>query len=383
MATRFLDSSREAKEHVRTAGLSQAQGLASLVRAPADVAVRWAVLVALWLLAALVFWAFDALPYQDLPAHAGLIALRQRYIHSVFDQRYFVLASHVGPYTLFRVLGECASVVVGPVGAVRFLGMLPVLTLPFATMFARKHLHLHGKWDPSAGFFGLVLSFGFMTILGFASFLLGLSVLIFALPFWFRVLKRGLPGPCIHQEEHETPAVAIRNARKDAIRLCGVLLLLFIAHGHAFVLFLAIALTSAIVARPKLRVAYPFVPAVLLAARGSCPCRLRGRYATHCNNLSRSQRQVESAHYANAHDPYRRRLCGRCDHVASCYIPFRKTLHGANACADLSHLADCDGSILRELLAAPARHPLVWLCRRTHCSSVPLFAISCGWGTSL
>ncbi|MDP9152255.1 MAG: hypothetical protein M3O36_20210, partial [Myxococcota bacterium] len=49
--------------------------------------------------AALVFWVFDALPFQDLPAHAGFIALRHRYLASAFDRRFFVLAPHLGPYS--------------------------------------------------------------------------------------------------------------------------------------------------------------------------------------------------------------------------------------------------------------------------------------------
>src|SRR5450755_1402301 len=36
--------------------------------------LAWIGLAALTILAAMVFWIFDALPFQDLPAHAGLIA---------------------------------------------------------------------------------------------------------------------------------------------------------------------------------------------------------------------------------------------------------------------------------------------------------------------
>ena len=48
---------------------------------------QWLGLGAVGLLAVLVFWAFDALPFQDLPAHAGLIALRHRFETSAFDQK--------------------------------------------------------------------------------------------------------------------------------------------------------------------------------------------------------------------------------------------------------------------------------------------------------
>src|ERR1700736_1368167 len=68
-----------------------------------------------------VFWAFDALPFMDLPAHAGLIALRQRFASAPFAQQLYVLAPHVGAYSLFRFLGDVFARVVGPVGAVRML----------------------------------------------------------------------------------------------------------------------------------------------------------------------------------------------------------------------------------------------------------------------
>ena len=56
------------------------------MRSPA----RWLPVGALTLAAVLVFWLFDALPFQDLPAHAGLIALRHRFPSSPFEQRFFV-----------------------------------------------------------------------------------------------------------------------------------------------------------------------------------------------------------------------------------------------------------------------------------------------------
>ncbi|MDP9003072.1 MAG: hypothetical protein M3O46_23525, partial [Myxococcota bacterium] len=77
---------------------------------------------------ALVFWLYDALPFQDLPAHAGLIALRHRLPESPFEQRFFVLAPHLGPYSLFRALGQALLPWLGPLGAVRALAMLPGVT---------------------------------------------------------------------------------------------------------------------------------------------------------------------------------------------------------------------------------------------------------------
>lgn len=53
-----------------------------------------------------VFVAFDALPFQDLPAHAGLIALRERIVAASAERAHYVYAPHVGPYSLsFRFLG--------------------------------------------------------------------------------------------------------------------------------------------------------------------------------------------------------------------------------------------------------------------------------------
>ena len=78
----------------------------------------WVGLGAVGALAVLVFWAFDALPFQDLPAHAGLIAMRHRFTEASFESRFFVLAPHIGPYSLFRFLGEVFVRFVGPLGAV-------------------------------------------------------------------------------------------------------------------------------------------------------------------------------------------------------------------------------------------------------------------------
>jgi hypothetical protein len=196
------------------AGSSRA--LASSKASSFEARILWGLLAVLWLGGILVFWSFDALPFQDLPAHAGLIALRSRFASSLFDQQNFVLASHVGPYTLFRVVGEVSAAVLGPLRAVRVLATLPALTLPAAMLFARKKFH--GRWEPIAGFAGVILSFGFMTVLGFASYMLGLSLLLFTLPFWFRVLLT-------------------KAQKKDAVVLAGMTLLLFVAHGHVSCMF--------------------------------------------------------------------------------------------------------------------------------------------------
>src|SRR4051794_30440299 len=94
----------------------------------------WLGFAALLVVAVSVFWAFEALPFQDLPAHAGLIAMRHRFETSAFEQRFFVLAPHIGPYSLFRFLGEAFLRVIGPVSAVRVLGTLPVVATPLAML---------------------------------------------------------------------------------------------------------------------------------------------------------------------------------------------------------------------------------------------------------
>jgi uncharacterized membrane protein len=191
---------------------------------------RWFGLAAVGVVAVLVFWVFDALPFQDLPAHAGLIAMRHRFAESTFEQRFFVLAPHIGPYSLFRFLGEGFVRIVGAVGAVRALATLPVIATPLALLFARRRLY--GDTSPTYGFVGLALSFSLMTLLGFASYLLGVAVMLVGLTLWLDLLVAADDrSPDVHKRELVIAAFAP---------------LMFVAHGHAFVLFLATAGISCI-----------------------------------------------------------------------------------------------------------------------------------------
>ncbi len=190
----------------------------------------WVGLGAVGLVAALVFWAFDALPFQDLPAHAGLIAMRHRYAESAFEQRFYVLAPHIGPYSLFRFLGETFTRVIGPVAAVRMLGTLPVVATPLALLFARRRLF--GDRSPTYGFFGVALGFGLMTLLGFASYLLGVAVMLVGLTLWLDLLVAADDGA--------------PDLRRREIVLAVIAPFVFVAHGHAFVLFLLCAGVSCI-----------------------------------------------------------------------------------------------------------------------------------------
>jgi hypothetical protein len=191
---------------------------------------RWMGLVALMVAGALVFWIFDALPFQDLPAHAGLIALRHRFAASPFEQRFFVFAPHLGPYSLFRFLGEALVGSLGPVGAVRAMATLPVIATPLALLYARRRLHHDGA--PTAAFYGVALGFGFMTLLGFAGYLLGVAVLLVAFTTWLELLV----------------AVDLRDpfARRREAAMACLAPFVFVAHGHAFVLFIALAGVSAL-----------------------------------------------------------------------------------------------------------------------------------------
>lgn len=211
-------------------------------------------LAAVMLVAVSVFWAFEALPFQDLPAHAGLIAMRHRFETSPFEQRFYVHAPHIGPYSLFRFLGEAFVRVIGPIPAVRMLGTLPIIATPLALLFARRRLF--DDTAPTFGFLGVALSFGIMTLLGFASYLLGVAVMVVGLTLWLDLLAAA--------DEH-TDAAALRTRE---LVMAGFAPLMFVAHGHAFLLFLLCAGVSAVVTGRRaarlvrLRV---LVPALLLA----------------------------------------------------------------------------------------------------------------------
>ncbi len=217
----------------------------------ASAVLPWAGLASLAVVAALVFWVFEALPFQDLPAHAGLIALRHRFIDSPFEQRFFVLAPHIGPYSLFRFLGEGFDRVIGPMAAVRAIATLPVVATPLALLFARRRLH--GDRTPTAGYFGIALSFGLMTLLGFASYLLGVAIMLVGLTLWLELMVLADAG----------------DTRKKELVIAALAPLMFVAHGHAFVLFLMLAGVSCLACGNRLRRLLrlrALVPAVSLAA---------------------------------------------------------------------------------------------------------------------
>jgi hypothetical protein len=222
-------------------------------RAPSRAWAAWAAFGAVGLCAALVFWVYDALPFQDLPAHAGLIAMRHRFPGSPFEQRFFVLAPHLGPYSLFRFLGEGFVRIIGPIGAVRALATLPVVSTPLAMLFARRRLFRDASF--AHGYLGIALSFGIMTLLGFASYLLGVAVMLVGLTLWLEL--------CVAADDR-TP-----DLRRREITMAAFGPVMFVAHGHAFVIFLVCAATSCLVAGRRLaRIVClrTLVPALALAA---------------------------------------------------------------------------------------------------------------------
>lgn len=216
-------------------------------------AIRWLALGALTLAAVMVFWLFDALPFQDLPAHAGLIAMRHRFEASPFEQRFFVYAPHLGPYSLFRFLGDVLVAPLGPLGAIRAIATLPMIATPFALLWARRRLH--GDRATTAAYYGLALGFGFMTLLGFASYLLGVAVLIFALTTWLELMVAA---------DDRAPRAGRWEIASACLAPCVLL-----AHGHAFVIFLGLAGVSAVATGHRVRRLErlrALVPAVGLAA---------------------------------------------------------------------------------------------------------------------
>jgi hypothetical protein len=212
----------------------------------------WVGLFTLALGGTLVFWLFDALPFQDLPAHAGLIALRHHFADWSVARRSYVLDPHLGPYSLFRGLGELLVVPLGPVGAVRALATLPLLATPAALLWSRRRLH--GDRSPTAGYFGLALGFGYMTLLGFAAYLLAVALVVVTLTVWLELLAAVDRGA---------------STRRHEVVVALLAPLTFLAHGDAFVVLLVLAIISALAtgtrARRLVRLR-AFVPALAIAA---------------------------------------------------------------------------------------------------------------------
>jgi hypothetical protein len=177
---------------------------------------------------------------MDLPAHAGLIALRHRYAGSPFDQAYFLVVPHLGPYSVFRSLGEALAVHLGPLGAVRVLAFLPALLTPLAVAWARWRLH--GEWQAGFAAMAVALSFGLMTAFGFASYLLGLTASVIGLTFWLELV--GAHEAMARGDSGATPGGTERTVRVAAALLTGFAPIVFLSHGHALLLLLVVSCAS-------------------------------------------------------------------------------------------------------------------------------------------
>jgi hypothetical protein len=202
-----------------------------------------------------VFFAFDALPFMDLPAQAGLFALRARFATSPFEQRFYVFAPHLGGYSMFRFLGGALTSAIGPLDAVRALQAAGVVALPLSVLDARRRLY--GRASPDFGFIAIALGFGLMTAFGFASFLLGMALLLECTAVGLDLLTK------VDAEERTWPL-------EVALGVLAMLLLLM--HGFAFVIFLGVAATAAMVrsgSRSRFVCARALVPAVALAVRAA------------------------------------------------------------------------------------------------------------------
>lgn len=222
-------------------------------RIPFGKTAPWIGVGVLTIASSLVFWLFDALPFQDLPAHAGLIAMRHRFAGSPFEQRFFVLAPRLGPYSLFRFLGEVLVVPLGPTGAVRAIATLPMVATPLALLWARRRLH--GDRSATVAYYGIALGFGFMTMLGFASYLLGVAVLLCVVTVWLELMVAA---------DGNDPA-----AWKWELATGWLAPSLLFSHGAAFAVFVALAVISALATGDcwrRIRRGRALVPALALAA---------------------------------------------------------------------------------------------------------------------
>ncbi len=212
--------------------------------------------LSLALLLALATFLVPYLPFQDLPAHGGLIALRERLRHAGSESAFYVLDEQLNPYFVFRVTGDLLARVLGPVGAVRVLGFLPVVLIPFA--LAKADQRVSGVLRTEALAIGLLVALGFMTLMGFASFLLAMAFYTFLVGLSLTELERS----------EDEGATASNGAWKRRASLAALTAALVLVHGHAFLL-LGLTLACFFFARPNRRAAkhlfLTLAPAALFA----------------------------------------------------------------------------------------------------------------------
>src|SRR5690606_23031174 len=96
--------------------------------------------------------------------------------------------------------------------------------------FSRRRLH--GDVSPLGGFVGVTLSFGLMTLLGFANYLLGVAILVVVVTLWLELML-------------EADARRGATGRREAV-IAGAACVLFVSHGHAYVIFLGLAVVMSL-----------------------------------------------------------------------------------------------------------------------------------------
>jgi hypothetical protein len=223
----------------------------------------WLIFALLELAAIAVFWSFDALPFMDFAGHAGVIALRFRYPQSEFEQQFFVLTGNIGGYSLFRFIGDALARWIGPLAAMRVISTVPVIALPLSMLYVRQRLYRDGS--SFFAFVALILSFGYMTQMGLAPFLLAFPVLLWALTEWLVLLDRADAG------------------RRSLAAESGVAVLatvVLLVHAYAFGVFVFLAVVTAVSAGSiksrllRLRVLVPGMLFLALSAWSTQASRL-------------------------------------------------------------------------------------------------------------
>jgi len=189
----------------------------------------WVLLIVLELGGICAFWVFDALPFVDLSGHAGVFALHKLLLKPGFEHRFFVFWPHLGEYSLFRFLGDTLTRWSNPVTAVRVLGTLPLVATPLAVLLARYRLY--GDISPFFPTVGIILCFGYLTMMGLASYMLAIPLLLIVLAEWLRLMSA---------------VDRCANTLASEVTVALLAMALFLTHGYAFFVFGFIAGVTAI-----------------------------------------------------------------------------------------------------------------------------------------
>jgi hypothetical protein len=212
----------------------------------------WLALLVLEVSAVSIFWLFGALPFMDLPAHAGIAALRLRYSQSAFEQQFYVLTHDIAGYPLFRLSVDGLAKLFGPLNSVRIFASIPAVAMPLALLYGRRRLY--NDSSVSFGFAGVILSFGYMGQMGLAPYLIAIPLLLIALVHWLLLLDKA---------DAKQPTVGAETVL--AVLALGLVLL----HGYTFAVFAFLAIVTALTAgdvKIRLLRLRAFAPSLLFLA---------------------------------------------------------------------------------------------------------------------